>query len=147
MTTTKMTRSAHGLDSTGDHWAAGALCNLDTAHLFDVTATRIDNPYLTADNRAAIRLCRRCPVNKTACLDNALANHPNMWVIAAGQLVHDGRVIDIPPRQPASKPRNPDLPAQIAVLRQQGHTIEAIAVTLHVSIGTVRRYVRAGGQP
>lgn len=146
MTITKMTRSAHGLDGLGDGWATGALCSPATAHQFDVIATRTDRPSLTVENRQAIALCRRCPVDKQACLDNALSNnHPHLWVIAAGQLVYNGRVVDIPPPQARPNPRDPGLPKRIADLRRQDHTQAAIAAMLHVSVGTVRRYLQRTG--
>lgn len=150
MTATKMTRSAHGLDSGGDDWRDGALCSLATARQFDVNATRTGNPQLTAGNRQALALCRHCPVNKHACLDNALSNHPHLWTIAAGRLVFNGQVVDVaPPRQPRPRrtPRDPDLPARITALHHEGRSNQAIANLLSIAVVTVRKYVRLARQP
>ena len=81
-------RSAWGmtLDRATD-WRDHAACSLTTAHLFEMGPRRPENPVkLTADNRAALRICDGCPV-RVPCLNAALAEKDPWPRIAGGRVV------------------------------------------------------------
>jgi hypothetical protein len=73
-------------------WRTDAACTLDTAPLFEVhlagrhsRRTQPVETYLTVDNKAALAICRRCPVQRK-CREFEQA-HPQPWPrIAGGQL-------------------------------------------------------------
>jgi len=90
---TKMTRTAWGLDTIpGGEWREAAQCSPDTAHLFDVVASRAYVQRLTLDNQLAVVMCRQCPVQRQ-CLDDALGTVEEGYFIRGGHVVHRGEIV------------------------------------------------------
>lgn len=73
-------------------WRDYAACSLETARMFELGPRRPNSPIrLSVDNRAALELCRACPV-QTQCLNAALAEHDQWPRIAGGQVIEGQRV-------------------------------------------------------
>lgn len=79
-------RSSWGLDTDRElDWRQFAVCGPDNADWFFVTSV---GGHLSADNRAALALCSRCPV-ATDCLADARKIRVDGARIAGGEIIND----------------------------------------------------------
>lgn len=87
-----MNRTSWGLDAPrSDEWRDHAACSPATAEWFWIYAGKSATVRLSADNKAALELCWRCPVREQ-CEQYESAN-PERFARIAGGVVWTGREV------------------------------------------------------
>jgi hypothetical protein len=138
-----MTRSTYGLDAGTDvDWRLNAACRLHPPDWWTAPAGQ--------ERDAAVRVCAGCPV-RTACLMWAYANVKQAAgaVYAGRWWTTEGPDRSVEPVVVAPKPprrlKLDDRRAEVEDAAQTCSSVTQMALTLHVSIDTVYRYLQARG--